>query len=161
MYKTNLFLVALLVITVTATVAQDTSFRVDPSTDFLKFRTYRWDQSQNTQPMKNQVDAQVGDALESELAKKDLTKADSGEANLLICYHSNFGTKQIKRYTMYQGESTYAWTIKTGEVAIDMFDSSTKKLVWHNTADINPKAKPKDITKAVSNLLKDYPPKKY
>src|SRR5262249_19266306 len=159
-YKSDFFVVGLLVITVTASVAQDSSFRIDPSTDFSKFKTYASDQSKNTERVTNQVDAQVGDALESELAKKDLRKADSDAANLWICYHSNFGTKQMKRYTMYQGESTYAWTIKTGEMAIDMFDSSTKKLVWHNTADMNPKAKPQHIAKAVSNLLKDYPPKK-
>jgi len=159
MKKLHLLFVASFIIWGTA-VAQDTPFRIDPSTDFSKFKTYRWDESKNTERVTNQVDAQVADALESELARKDLRKTDSDAANLLICYHSNFGTKEIKRYTMYQGENTYAWKIKTGEVAIDMFDASTKKLVWHNTGDINPKARPQDITKAVTKLLKDYPPKK-
>jgi len=159
MYKLKFLFVGLLLVGVTATVAQDSPFRLDPSIDFSKFKTYAWDQSPNSERATNQADAQVTEALEAELARKDLRKADS-DANLLICYHSNFGTKEIKRYTMYQGESSYAWTVKTGEVAVDMFDASTKKLVWHNTADLNPKAKPQHITKAVSNLLKDYPPKK-
>jgi hypothetical protein len=160
MYKSDFLWVGLLVICVTATVAQNSAFHVDPRTDFSKLKTYAWDQSRNTERATTQVDAQATEALESELAKKGLRKGDADAANLLICYHSNFGTKEVKRYTMYHGESTYAWTIKTGELAIDMFDASTKKEVWRNTADINPKAKPQDVAKAVSNLLKDYPPKK-
>jgi hypothetical protein len=159
LYKSDFLFVGLLVVAVTATVAQNPAFHVDPSTDFSKFKTYAWDHSTNTERVTTQVDAQLAEALESELAKKGLRKSDSDAADLLICYHSNFGTKQIKRYTMYQGESTYAWTIKTGEVAIDMFDASTKKLVWRNAADIDPKAKPQHVAKAVSNLLKNYPPK--
>jgi hypothetical protein len=159
MYKSDFLFVGLLVVAVTATVAQNSAFRVDPTTDFSKFKTYAWDHSTNTERMTTQFDAQFAEALESELAKKGLRKGDSDTANLLICYHSNFGTKQIKRYTMYQGEATYGWTIKTGELAIDMFDASTKKLVWRNTADIDPKAKPQQVAKAVSNLLQNYPPK--
>jgi hypothetical protein len=159
MYKSDFLFVGLLVVAVTATVAQNSAFRVDPSTDFSKFKTYAWDNSTNTERATTQVDAQFAEALESELANKGLRKVDSDAANLLICYHSNFGTKQMKRYTMYHGESTYAWTIKFGELAIDMFDASTEKLVWRNTADINPKAKQQDVAKAVSNLLKNYPPK--
>ena len=97
--------------------------------------------------------------MDTQLAKKNLKKSDSDTADLLICYHSNFGTKQIKRYTMYEGESTYSWTIKTGQVSIDMVDSSTKVPVWQNTGDINPKTRPADIQKTVSQLLKNYPPK--
>ena len=139
--------------------AQD-SFRIDPSTDFSKFKTYAWDQSKNSDRVTNQAEAQVIDALQAELAKRGLTKTDSDAAHLLICYHSNFGTEQIRRYTITEGEGSYAWTIKTAQVAIDMIDSSTKKVIWHNTADLNPKAKPQHIAKAVSNLLRDYPPKK-
>ena len=160
MYKWPCLFVGLLVAGVAATVTQD-SFRTDPSTDFSKFKTYAWDQSTNTDRVTNQADAQVTEALQAELEKKGLTKTDSDAANLLVCYHSNFGTEQMRRYTMNeQGKKSYTFTIKTAQVAVDMIDSSTKKLIWHNTADLNPKAKPQHIAKAVSNLLKDYPPKK-
>lgn len=149
-----------LAVSLTATSHQNAPFRIDPSTDFSKFKTYAWDQSKNTDRVTNQADAQVRDALEAELARKGLTKTDSDAAQLLICYHSNFGTEQIRRYTIYEGEASYAWTMKTAQVAVDMIDSSTKKLIWHNTADLNPKAKPQHIEKAVSNLLRNYPPEK-
>ena len=78
---------------------------------------------------------------------------------IFICYHSNFGTEKFSKYGS-EFEGTYMFTIQTGQVAIDMYDAPTKKLVWRNTADINPKARPKDIAKALSKLLKNYPPKK-
>ena len=152
--------VALFVFVVTATIAQEAPFRIDPSIDFSKFKTYAWDLSANSERTTTKVDADVAQALESELGKKDLRKTDSSAVDLLICYHSNFGTEQIRRYTITEGEGSYAWTIKTAQVAIDMIDSSTKKLIWHNTADLNPKAKPQHIEKAVSNLLRNYPPEK-
>ena len=160
MYKSKCLFVGLFVVGVTATVAQNSPFRIDPTIDFSKFKTYAWDQSKNTDRVANRADARVTEALQTELAKKDLRKTDSDAANLLICYHSNFGTEQIRRYTIKEEESSYEWTIKTAQVAVDMIDSSRNDLVWHNTADLNPKANPQHIAKAVSNLLKDYPPKK-
>ena len=159
LYKSNSLFIGLLLVCVTATVAQDPPFRIDPSIDFSKFKTFAWDQSANTERVTNPADAQVTEALERELARKDLRKTDPDAANVLICYHSNFGTKNIKRYTIKEGESSYQWTIKTSQVAVDMFDPSTKKVIWHNTAELNPKAKQQHIAKAVSTLLKDYPPK--
>jgi hypothetical protein len=158
MQKLNSLYVGLILIGLTTVAAQDAPFRVDPNTDFSKFKTYKWDRSKNSEPATSTFDTQVSEAVDAELAKKNLKQSEDN-ADLLICYHSNFGTKQIKRYTMYGGESTYSWTIKTGEVGIDMIDSSTKGLVWHNTADINPKTRSADIQKTVSKLLKDYPPK--
>lgn len=143
-----------------AVVTAQEPFRIDPNTDFSKFKTYAWDQSKNSDRVANQADAQVIDALQAELAKKGLTKTNSDAASLLICYHSNFNTEPIRRYTIAEGGGSYEWTIKTAQVAVDMVDPSTQKLIWHNTADLNPKAKPRHIAKSVSNLLSNYPPKK-
>jgi hypothetical protein len=57
-------------------------------------------------------------------------------------------------------------TIYIGQLAIDMYDTKNHDLVWRGVASktIDPKAKPdkqqKNITKAVSKLLKKYPPEK-
>ena len=137
MQKPNLLLVGLFLLGVVA-VAQDASFRIDPSTDFSKYRTYKWVHALKGNHATYPVDPQVTEALDAELPQKGLKKTDSDAADLLICYHSNFGTEKFNRYN-----SEFEGT-----------------LVWRNTADINPKARPKDIAKAVSKLLKNYPPKK-
>lgn len=157
----RLFLsLAVLVVGAATLVAQEIPFRIDPSTDFSRFKTYKW---VHTDHESYPVDPKIIEATDAELARKGLKKTDSDVADAFLCYHSYFGTEKFYRYHS-EGEGSptgpYVFTIQTGEVAIDMYDSSSKKLIWRNTADINPKAKPKHITKAVSKLLKNYPPKK-
>jgi len=132
------------------------------STQILIFQNtgaYKWVHALKGNHATYPVDPQVTDVLDAELAKKGLKKTDSDTADLFICYHSNFGTEKFSKYGS-EFEGTYMFTIQTGQVAIDMYDAPTKKLVWRNTADINSKARPKDIAKALSKLLKNYPPKK-
>ena len=55
-------------------------------------------------------------------------------------------------------------TIYIGQLAVDMYDSANHDLVWRGVASktIDPKAKPekqeKNLKKAVTKLLKNYPP---
>jgi hypothetical protein len=57
-------------------------------------------------------------------------------------------------------------TIYIGQLGLDMNDSAKQDLVWRGTVSktIDPTAKPekqqKNITKAVTKLLKNYPPEK-
>ena len=57
-------------------------------------------------------------------------------------------------------------TINIGTVALDMYDSASKQLVWRGMASkqLDPKAKPekrqKNLDKGMEKLLKNYPPKK-
>jgi hypothetical protein len=55
-------------------------------------------------------------------------------------------------------------TIIVGQLDLDMYDREGKDLVWRGTATktLDPKAKPekrtKNLKKAVTKLLKNYPP---
>jgi hypothetical protein len=57
-------------------------------------------------------------------------------------------------------------TIYIGQLALDMYDSANRDLVWRGVASktLDPKAKPekqeKNLKKAVAKLLKNYPPGK-
>jgi hypothetical protein len=63
--------------------------------------------------------------------------------------------------------STYGSTstVYVGTLDLSMYDSAQKELVWRGSASktLDPKAKPekkeKNIKKAVTKLLKNYPPK--
>ncbi|MGC1300493.1 MAG: DUF4136 domain-containing protein, partial [Alloacidobacterium sp.] len=56
-------------------------------------------------------------------------------------------------------------TIYNGQLAVDMYNSAGHDLVWRGVVSktLDPKAKPdkrqKNLTKAVTKLFKDYPPK--
>jgi hypothetical protein len=55
-------------------------------------------------------------------------------------------------------------TIYSGQLAVDMYSSAGKDLVWRGVVSktLDPKAKPekrqKNLTKALTKLFKNYPP---
>ena len=57
-------------------------------------------------------------------------------------------------------------TLNIGSVGLDMYDASTKQLVWRGraTKTLDAKAKPEkrqnNINKAAQKMLKNYPPPK-
>jgi len=63
---------------------------------------------------------------------------------------------------MTTGQTT---TIYKGQLAVDMYDSAGHALVWRGVVSktLDPEAKPekrqKNLTKALTKLFKNYPPK--
>jgi hypothetical protein len=51
-------------------------------------------------------------------------------------------------------------TLDTGTLAVDIYDTMAKKLVWTGTAQktIDPKRRPEQVQKAVQELLNRFPP---
>jgi hypothetical protein len=122
--------------------------------------------------------------VNAELATKGLTQVTEDSANLYVGYQAGIG--QEKEFTSYSSDWGYGggwyrggWyggaggmsttsgqtsTIYIGQLAVDMYDSANHNLVWRGVASktIDPKAKPekqeKNLKKAVTKLLKNYPP---
>ena len=176
--------IALLLLGVTSTLAQDVRYDFDKTKDFSKYRTYKWVSIKDADQVDQLTANQIMSAVDAELAKKGLTKTDSGDADLLIGYQTAIGTeKQFNSYSTGWGygpgwgsswygsgsmgsNMTYGSTstVYTGQLDLSMYDSATKQLVWRGVASrtMDPKAKPdkkeKNINKAVAKLLKNYPP---
>jgi Domain of unknown function (DUF4136) len=174
-------LVMLLVGTGMAT-AQDVRYNFDKQANFSGFKTYKWVAIKGATQLSELVDRQVKSAVDAELAKKGLAKSESDTADLYIGYQAAVG--QEKEYTSYDTGWGYGpgwgggWyggggggmttgttsTIYIGQLALDMYASSPKALVWRGNASktLDPKAKPekqqKNLDKAVAKLLKNYPP---
>jgi hypothetical protein len=163
--------VALLVSSVV--LAQEVRTNYMPGTDFSKYHTYKWVMiGQGEQP--NQiVDAEIKQAVDSQLAAKGLTKTDSDQADLFVGYQTAI-TKQ-KQWNAYSTGGGWGWgggmttatssTIDVGTLVLDMYDPATKQLVWTGraTKTIDPsksqEKKQKNLDKAMEKLLKDFPPK--
>jgi hypothetical protein len=182
MTKFHLFLIGLLL--VPAAFAQDVRYNFDKNTDFSKFKTYTWVSIKDAQKVDEITDKQIKAAVDAELAKKGLTKVDGDNADLFVGYQAAIGTE--KQFTSFNNDWGYGpgwyrggWygptggittgqttTIYVGQLALDMYDSANKDLVWRGTASktLDPEAKPekreKNLEKAVAKLLKNYPPKK-
>ena len=167
-----------------AALAQDVRFNFDKQAAFGGFKTYRWVALKGAQPLSDLTDRQIKAAIDIELTKKGLTPVDgSGPADLLIGYQAAVDTE--KQFTSYDtgwgyGPGWYGggWyghggggmttgstsTIYVGQIALDMYSASPQNLIWRGVVSktLDQNAKPdkqqKNLTKAVTKLLKNYPP---
>jgi uncharacterized protein DUF4136 len=183
MKKLSVLSVVTMLLAVGSVLGQDVRYNFDKSTDFSKFKTYKWVQIKGASTVNNLVDKQIKDAVDAELAMKGLTKLEGDDANLYIGYQPAVGEeKQFNSYSSGWGygpgwgggwyggmgsTTTYGSTstIYKGQLGLDMYDSAGHDLVWRGVVSktIDPKAKPekqqKNLAKAVKKLLKNYPPR--
>lgn len=163
--------------------AQDVRYNFAKEANFAGFKTYKWVPIKAAQPISDLVENQIKSTVDAELGKKGLTKTDADSADLYVGYQAAVSTE--KQFTSFNDSWGYGggWygggmyrgggmstttgstsTIYVGQLALDMYASGQKSLVWRGTASktMDPKAKPekqqKNLTKAVAKLLKNYPP---
>jgi hypothetical protein len=163
-------------------LAQDVRYNFDKDTNFAGFKTYKWVVIKGASQLSDLPDRQVKAAVDTELAKKGLTKTDAETADLYIGYQAGVG--QEKEYTSFDtgwgygpgyGHGWYGGggggmttgtttTIYVGQLALDMYSTSPKTLVFRTVASktLDTEAKPekqqKNLAKAVTKMLKNYPP---
>jgi hypothetical protein len=178
MKKLCFAVLALFVLVVTVSAAQDVTYNFDQGADFSKFKTYKWVSIKNAQQVDELTARQITAAIDAALAKKGLTKTDADNADLYIAYQTAIGSQtQWNAYSSGWGYGPY-WggrtgmatatseTILVGQLDLDMYDSANKRLVWRGKVSktLDPTAKPdkrqKNLDKAIDKLLKNYPPKK-
>jgi hypothetical protein len=173
---------SVLLLGATMAAAQDVRYNFDKESDFSRFKTYAWVEMKSAPKVSSIVDNQIKSTVDAELAKKGLTKASQDSADVLIGYQA--GVAQEKQLTSYDAGWGYGpgwrggWygagggmstsstsTINIGQLALDMYDAKGHTLVWRGVVSktLDENAKPdkqqKNLTKSVTKLLKDYPPK--
>lgn len=176
--------ILLLLVGVKSAPAQDIRYDFDKDKDFSKYRTYKWVQIKGADQPDDLTARAINKAIDGELAQKGLTKTDADNADLYVGYQTALG--QEKQFTAFNtgwgygpgwGRGWYGYggmssgttygstsTVYVGQLDLSMYDPTTKQLVWRGTvsktldAEAKPEKKQKNITKAVSKLLKKYPP---
>jgi len=156
----------------TLTPAQDVTSNAMPGADFTKYHTYKWVPIEGAVQPNQIVDAQIKQAVDTQLAGKGLTKTDGEKADLLIGYQVSIS--QSKEWNAYSTggmrwgggmASAQQSTINTGTLVLDMYDPAGKQLVWTGRASktidesANQAKKQKNLDKAMQKLLKNFPPK--
>jgi hypothetical protein len=168
-----LLAIALLCLTARPSTAQDVRYNFMPGTDFTKFHTYKWVTVQGAVYPNQILDTQIKDAINSQLQGKGLTLTESDKADLYVGYQTSMDQqRQWNAYGMGggwrfgggMGTATRS-TIDVGTLVLDMYDPSTKTLVWTGRAtktldpSSNQQKNMKNLDKAMQKLLKNYPPK--
>lgn len=152
--------------------AQDVKYNYMPGTDFSKYHTYKWVNIEGSSHPDQIVDAEIKQAVDSQLAAKGLTKTDDEKADLYVGYQ--IAVDKEKEWNAYGMGGGLRWggmanatssTINIGTLVLDMYDPGTKHLVWTGRAtktmdpSSNPEKNQKNLNKAMEKLLKHYPPK--
>jgi hypothetical protein len=169
-FFSSALVVALLLVTAGTLTAQDVRYNSMPGTDFSKYHSYKWVNVTGAHP--DQImDAEIKQSVDTQLAAKGLTKTDSDNADLHIGYRT--AIDQEMQWDAWGsrafGSGMGSWTsstINVGTLVLEMFDPSTKQLVWTGSAtktinrSSNQENNKKNLDKAMAKLLKDYPPKR-
>jgi len=160
--------------------AQDVSYNFDKTVDFTKYKTYHWEKHPNSADIDPLTVTQLVAALDAELAKKGLKVMEQGTTDLAIVYQlavknekelttfsSGYGMGPGWGGSWYGGSGTTTTTVNTitvGTLALDIYDASSKKLVWRGVATktldtgAKPEKRQKNMAKGAEKLLKKYPP---
>jgi hypothetical protein len=153
--------------------AQQVKTDYDRSANFAQYKTYSWEHVK-TQDALN-VD-RIKSAVNTALAAKGLTQVDSGgeisivavemtqnQQTLNTFYNGFGGGWGWRRFGGGLGEATTTTeTYKVGTLVVDLFDASSKKLLWRgsssDTLSNNSDKNIKNLDKGVEKMFKKFPP---
>jgi len=172
-----------------ATTPVDVSTDFDRNVTFAQYHTFRWYQDKpmagvdTTYKYNTFLDQRIRNAVESQLARKGLTKAE-GRADLLIAYDVKIVTKQAARpdyayapgfgygysywygYRYDYGYSRFSRPMlieeyKDGTIIIDLVDAKDNQLVWRGWGQMEvdeANISEAEVNKIVTNILAKFPP---
>jgi hypothetical protein len=160
-------------------LAQNIKYNFLPGTDFSKYKTYKWVRVPNAQYPNQLIDRQIMESIDSQLAKKGLTKTEDNP-DLVVAYQA--AVNQEKQWNSYstggdlwgygrwggwggmQTTTTTTSTINIGTLNLDIYDVAKKEQIWRGEASKtlgsgkDPKKVQKNLDKAMAKLLAKYPP---
>ena len=161
--------VAVTLVACIVAAGQDVRHNSMPGVDFSKYHTYKWIDIEGGAHPNQIVDAEIKQSVDTQLASKGLTKTDTDKADLYVGYQ--IAVDKEKQWNAWgtgrgfgggMGSATQS-TINVGSFVLDMYDPTTKQLVWTGTAtkaiepSSNQEKNQKNLNKAMQKLLKYYP----
>lgn len=181
-YALKLTLAAVLLVGGTFTAFADTvKTDYDHGADFSKFHTYSWGKVNAANPF--YVD-RIKQSVDKQLQAKGWQLVPSGGEATIIATDRVHNEQELE--TMYDGmgggwgggwgwggwggggggigdATTSTVNQRVGKLVVDMFQGSSKKLLWRGSvsADLSNKSdkNTKDLDKSIGKMLKDFPPK--
>jgi len=141
------------------------------SVDFANYKTYSWIKVSVQDPL---WEDRIMRSIDSQLAAKGWTKVDTGGDASVAAYGSTKNEKTLQ--TWYEGfgggwrwhgfgdglATTTVEDTPVGTLMVDIFDTSTQKLIWRGVASDTLSGKPekdeKKMDKAVAEMFKNFPP---
>lgn len=160
------------------------SYDYDKTVDFTKYKTYSfygWQQSSD-KVLGELNKKRIQQAAANEFAKRDIQYVESGGDIVVSLFAVIDQEKGVTAYTDYYGGGGYyrpgwgwgagygygtstttyqEYDYYTGTLVIDVFDATSKQLIWQGvgskTLDESPANKDKNIQTALARIMINYP----
>jgi len=145
----------------------------DHRANFSRYKTYSW---QEVKASNSLWDGRIKDAVNAQLAAKGWTQVDNGADVAIVAIKTTQTEKTLQ--TFYNGlgggwrwrgfggfgeSTTTEQDYKEGTLVVDMYDASTKQLIWRASAEdmLSDKAEnnEKNLDKGVAKMFKGFPPR--
>lgn len=154
-----------------ASLAQQVKTDYDRDANFSKYKTFSFEKIQTKDPLL--VD-RIKSAVSASLTAKGLSQVDSGgDVSIVAVQMTNTQQTLDTFYNGFGGgwrfggrfgdATTTTETYQVGTLVVDLFDSSTKELLWRgsvsDTLSNNSGSNIKKLDKGVEKMFKKYPPK--
>jgi hypothetical protein len=141
----------------------------DHSANFSQYKTYSWITAKGTDDLWT---ARITRDVDAQLAAKGWTKVESGGSATVSAFGRTHNEQTLDTYYngfgggwRWQGFGDATTTVENtpvGTLVVDVFDGSSKKLIWRGTSTDTLSAKPdknaKKLEKAVEDMFKKFPP---
>src|ERR1700719_560550 len=129
-------LLALLMAIVATAFAREIATDYDHHIDFSRYKTYSWAKVETPNAL---WDERVKAAIDSQLAAKGWTQVPEGGDVSIVAVGMTHAKPTLR--TFYDGFDGWRWggfgeattvvdNYRVGTLVVDMFDPSTKKLIW-------------------------------
>jgi Domain of unknown function (DUF4136) len=145
----------------------------DHQANFSRYKTYSW---QEVKASNSLWDDRIKDAVNAQLAAKGWTQVDNGADVAIVAIKTTQTETTLQ--TFYDGlgdgwrwrgfggfgeSTTTEQDYKEGTLVVDMYDASTKQLIWRASAEdmLSDKAEKneKNLDKGVAKMFKSFPPR--
>jgi len=158
----------------TASFAEQVKTDYDRSADFSQYKTYSWEKVQTQDPL---WVGRIKDAVNASLAAKGWTQVASGGQVAIVAIEMTKNQQTLN--TFYDGfgggwgwrrgggggfgeSTTTTENYKVGTLVVDLFDASSKKVIWRGSASDTLSDKSdkniKNLDKGVQKMFDHFPP---
>jgi hypothetical protein len=148
--------------------AIDVKYDYDHHVDFGRYKTYSWAKVDMPDSLWND---RVQEAIDKALSAKGWTRVpDGGDASIMAM---GITKEKPTLHTFYDGWDGWIWggfghetteieNYTVGTLVVDIFDNSTKKLIWRGSAsDVlsdRPEKNIEKVNKATEKMFEHFPP---
>jgi len=155
---------ALAALTAGVVYAQHVTTDSDPAAPFATYKTYAW--TPGTAADVSLTEQRIHDGVNAQLQGKGMTQVDSNPNVFVATHVTTHAVPQVIADGFgpwgFGGGMATVQTYTEGSLIVDLYDATTKKMVWRGVATATVSSKPEKnaqkIDKSLMKLFARYPP---